>query len=572
MCRWKWRSELAAGCVVLLAALFGGDVFAQSRVELKRTDSGFQLLRNGQPYSVRGVGGTSHLKTLADLGGNSIRTWSTDNLDTLLDEAHKHGLSVCVGLWLGHERHGFDYQDEASVVKQLADCVAAVKKYKDHPAVLMWGLGNEMEGAGNNPAIWYAIDHIARECRSVDPNHPMMTVVAELGDSKIQNIERFCPNIDIVGVNSYGGVSTMPKRYRAAGGSKPYILTEFGPLGPWEVGKTAWDAPVEASSTEKGERYGSAWRHAVADQAGLSLGAYAFLWGHKQETTATWFGMLLPDGTRLGPADAMSEAWTGKPPANRCTQIEALTVAGKKNLKPGDTIVAKVIAKDPENDSLQTKWVLRQDSGTIGVGGDFQSEEAMFAEAVSAKGAEATVTIPEGGGGYRLFAYVRDGKGGAAVGNLPLFVDAPVKPVPSSKAKLPFALYNDDVTAAPFAQSGYMGNTKAIRMALDCKDEPHSGTSCLKVEYTAAGEWGGVLWQSPAMDWEGQHPGGLDFTCASALEFYVRGEAGGETVSFVLGVLDGQQKYRDSAKAELKDVRLTKAWQKMRIPLEGRDL
>ena len=37
-------------------------------------------------------------------------------------------------------------------------------------------------------------------------------------------------------------------------------------------------------------------------------------------------------------------------------------------------------------------------------------------------------------------------------------------------------------------------------------------------------------------------------------------------------MLDGQQKYRDSAKAELKDVRLTKAWQKMRIPLEGRDL
>jgi hypothetical protein len=40
----------------------------------------------------------------------------------------------------------------------------------------------------------------------------------------------------------------------------------------------------------------------------------------------------------------------------------------------------------------------------------------------------------------------------------------------------------------------------------------------------------------------------------------------------MLGTLDGNQKYRDSAKGELKSVRLTTDWQKFRIPLGGRDL
>ena len=547
------------------------DAIGQTRVILHSTESGHRLLRNGEPYFVKGVGGDSHLKTLAAAGGNSIRTWSVDNLDTILDEAHKHGLTVCVGLWLGHERHGFDYQDEAAVVQQLDDCLKAVRRYKDHPAVLMWGIGNEMEGAGTNPAVWYAVDHIARECKRIDPDHPTMTVIAELGDHKVQSIERFCPHIDIIGLNSYGGISSLAERYRTAGGTKPYIVTEHGPHGPWEVDKTKWDSPVEASSTAKGDAYATGYRRAVVEQRGLCLGSYAFLWGHKQETTATWFGMLLPDGSRLAAADAMTEAWTGSPPANRCPRIESLTVNRTSGLKPGETIKATLTASDPENDPRRIKWILRQDSATIGVGGDFQAEEASFADALSGSGPQVTVTVPDGGGGYRLFAYVYDGHGGAAVANVPLHVDAPIKPIASPKAKLPFTLYADGAMS-PYAPSGYMGNTKAIHMALDSTEKPHSGKTCLKVEYRANDDWGGVLWQSPPQDWEGTKPGGLNLTGASELEFWVRGARGGETVSFVLGVIEGNQPYRDTAKGELKDVRLTTDWQKLRIPLDGRDL
>ena len=107
-------------------------------VELKRTEAGWQLLRGGEPYLIRGAGGSGSLEQLAAAGANSVRTWGGD-ADTLLDEAHALGLTVTVGIWLGHERHGFDYRDAAQVAAQLEEARQMVLKYKDHPALLMWG-------------------------------------------------------------------------------------------------------------------------------------------------------------------------------------------------------------------------------------------------------------------------------------------------------------------------------------------------------------------------------------------------------------------------------------------------
>ncbi len=162
-----------------------------------------------------------------------------DDIDARLDEAHALGLSVTVGIWLGHERHGFDYADKAQVKKQLEYARQIVLKYKDHPAVLLWGIGNEMEGfeSGDNPAIWKAVNEIAAMVKKIDPLHPTMTVTAEIGGERIKYIHQRCPAIDIHGINSYGGAQSLAKRYRDGGATKPYILTEFGPAGSWESDK-----------------------------------------------------------------------------------------------------------------------------------------------------------------------------------------------------------------------------------------------------------------------------------------------------------------------------------------------
>ena len=57
------------------------------------------------------------MEALAAAGANSVRTWSTDGAGDILDEAPRHGLTVTVGIWLGHERHGFDYGNAEAVAR-----------------------------------------------------------------------------------------------------------------------------------------------------------------------------------------------------------------------------------------------------------------------------------------------------------------------------------------------------------------------------------------------------------------------------------------------------------------------
>lgn len=561
--------------LLIVAASPSWGVAQDISVKVVKKAEGWQLLRNGQPYVIKGVGGDKQLDKLAAAGGNSIRTWSAEKLGPVLDEAHKLGLTVTVGLWLGHERHGFDYNNADQVAAQYEAVRKAIVEFKDHPAVLMWGIGNEMEGyaAGDNAAIWSAINNLAVLAKEIDGRHPTMTVVAEIGGDRVKNIHRLCSAIDVVGINSYGGAATLPKRYREAGGTKPYVITEFGPAGMWEVQKNGWGAAPELTSTQKAEAYKSTYAANVTGNSSLCLGSYAFLWGQKQEATATWFGMLLPDGSRLAAVDTMSELWTGKVPVNRCPAIKSLQIVGDAKVKPHSKVTARLEAADPDQDAMSVQWILQAEPLAFGVGGDDEAVPPIFPEAIL-KGdlTSAEVLMPDAGGGYRLFAYLRDGKGGAAVANIPLYVDAPVKVPAAQSAKLPFVLYGDGGAAKPpYVPTGWMGNTKAMKLDEENKTNPHSGTTCLKFDFTASDGWGGIVWQSPASDW-GDKPGGWDLSGAKSLSFWARGEKGGEVASFQIGILGSDKKFSDSANAKLDNVVLTNEWKQYRLDLSAKNL
>jgi hypothetical protein len=395
-----------------------------SLVRVEKSASGFTLTRNGKPFFIQGGGGDGPLDVLAKCGGNSVRTWGADKAGAILEEAQKQGVTVTVGVWLGHRRHGFDYNSADQVAKQLEDVRKVVLKYKDHPALLMWGLGNEMEGyeKGDDAAIWSAIEGLAAEVKRLDPNHPTMTVVAEIGGARVKSIHRLCPSIDVVGINSYGGGASIVERYKKAGGKKPFVLTEFGPAGMWESAKTPWGAPIELTSTAKANSYRNVYQKAIAPK-GHCLGSYAFTWGFKQEATATWFGLFLPDGSKLGGVDALTEMWTGKPAANRCPEITSLVIEGSAEVGPGSTVKATLKASDPEGLPLKVEWKLVGETSKYGTGGDAEAAPPSFSEAVvRSSPTSAELKMPKGGGGYRVFAFVRDGKGGAAVANVPLLV------------------------------------------------------------------------------------------------------------------------------------------------------
>ena len=86
------------------------------KVEVVQTEEGhWQLLRGGEPYYVNGVGGQDFLDEAQAYGANSIRTWSPDGAAEVLDAAHERGMTVLMGLWVGQERQGFDYDDAKAV-------------------------------------------------------------------------------------------------------------------------------------------------------------------------------------------------------------------------------------------------------------------------------------------------------------------------------------------------------------------------------------------------------------------------------------------------------------------------
>ena len=113
------RTLIAIG---MLAAILVGQAGTTSAapviVKLEKNASGYELTRGGKPYFVKGAGGKDHWEDLVKAGGNSVRTWGSDNLDAQLDQAQKLGLTVTVGFWVGHENQGFNYHNAQAVADQ----------------------------------------------------------------------------------------------------------------------------------------------------------------------------------------------------------------------------------------------------------------------------------------------------------------------------------------------------------------------------------------------------------------------------------------------------------------------
>ncbi len=141
----------------------------------------------------------------------------------------------------------------------------------------------------------------------------------------------------------------------------------------------------------------------------------------------------------------------------------------------------------------------------------------------------------------------------------------------AKKATLPLVIYSEAGGDMPFIPSGYMGNTSAIKMDDACKDNPHAGKTCLKVDYTASDNWGGVVWQNPDNNW-GEKEGGLNLTGAKKLTFWARGDKGGEVVSFSFGLIGSDKPFHDTGKGKTGDVTLTKEWKQYTIDVKDQDL
>ncbi len=398
------------------------------KVEVRQADGRYELRRGGQPYFIKGAGGGQFPERIKACGGNSIRTWGTGGADKVLADANKNGLTVMLGLDVTRERHGFDYNNPTAVAAQLERLRADVLKYKDDPAVLFWGIGNELNLEYTNPKVWDAVNDIAKMIHEVDPNHPTSTVLAGLNQKEVDYIKAQCPAIDILSINTYAGLAAIPEQVRKTGWAGPYVVAEWGPTGHWESPVTPWKASVEETSSQKAAVYQSRYEASVAKDKTQCLGTYVFLWGQKQERTPTWYGLFTEDGKESEVVDVMQYLWSGQWPANRAPHLASFLLDGKKAtdniyLQPGQPYPVVAAVTDLNKDPLTYRWELLLESTDLGSGGDRESRPVAIPDLIpaGAKG-KTTLKAPTKEGAYRLFVYAYDGRDNVATANIPFYV------------------------------------------------------------------------------------------------------------------------------------------------------
>ncbi len=409
------------------------EMIKPAKVMLEQTNGKYQLLVNNKPFYIKGAGlEFGEISSLAKHHGNSFRTWRTDNGKQsgkkVLDAAEKNGLMVTMGIEVARERHGFDYNDKVAVKAQKERIRQEVLGLKDHPALLIWAIGNELNLRANNPKVWDAVNDISKMIHEIDPNHLTTTTLAGISQQDLNYIKKRCTNIDILSIQLYGAIVKLPKALKDFGWTGPYIVSEWGATGHWEVPKTSWGAPIEENSTIKAENYLKRYQIAIESDSTQCLGSYVFLWGQKQERTPTWYGVFLEDGRETESVDVMHHIWSNEWPKNRTPQIKSFTINNQTayenvTLKSGKEASALLKITDFENDVINFNWEVLRESTDLKDGGDTEKRpESIQLDITNNHGGALQFKAPQPGN-FRLFVYASDGNNHAATANIPFMVN-----------------------------------------------------------------------------------------------------------------------------------------------------
>lgn len=424
-------------------------VIAQpAMVKVVQKNGQWQLLKNGQPYYIKGAGGTVQLDLLVDCGGNTIRTWGIDDAQRILDEAYSKGLMVMLGMWVQHERHGFDYDNNLAVQKQIQHFKSVVDRYKNHPALLMWGIGNEVDLFYSNTKVWHSIQAIAKYIHETDPNHPTCTVTAGLDSMEVQHILEKAPDIDVYGINTYGDIAGVPKNIGRFGWNGPYMITEWGPNGHWESPVTSWNAAIEQTSREKADVYWDRYIKYIKADSQHCIGSYVFLWGQKQEYTLTWYGLFTKENKQTEAIDNLYRLWNGKWPVTPTPSVNGLFInskvasdnitvdAGSLNSALVKAALLRATAEESNSPrSYRIEWKMLAESDDKKAGGDLENEASEISGFIKkANDFELHFKAPRQSGAYRLFVTIHY-KNKVAYANMPFLVRDAAAPEGSKKLR-----------------------------------------------------------------------------------------------------------------------------------------
>jgi hypothetical protein len=427
---------LALACFAMAACRRAPVPSALHKVYIGQSGGRYTIFRDGRPFTVKGAAGTGQLQALKTAGGNTIRTWDTVRLGALLNEAQAAGIAVIAGLSIPVSSSLEFYRDTAAVSALCLAYERIVERYKDHPALLMWCLGNEVDFPYRPRfgPFYKAYNRLLDTIHAHDPDHPVTTALINFNRRNIYNLRWKVPQLDLISLNIFGELQHLRRDLKkfAWFWDGPFLVTEWGINGPWESETTAWGAPVENTSNKKAEQYLQRYTDYMPVNDPRFLGACVFYWGQKQEVTHTWFGLFAPNGEVSAAAQAMQYIWTGRQPAHKAPELQYMLVEGKGAkdnilLGPGTVHSAELLLESPGNDALRFEWEVLPEDWFIRSRNDanLQKPPVLDSLLLSGEGAKARFRAPSREGPYRIFVTVYDAYGNFATTNTPFYVIAP---------------------------------------------------------------------------------------------------------------------------------------------------
>ncbi len=402
------------------------------KVFIEQKDGNFRLFRNGKPFEIKGAAGSEHLDLLAELGGNTIKTWDTTHIDSVLKKANEANVAVIIGLPIPESKHMYFYNDDAQVASQFKAIQKLVNRVKNNPSVLMWCVGNELVFP-HKPSFnkfYSAFNNIVDMIHRDDPDHPVTTTMINFQRKTIFNL-KMRTNVDILSFNIFGKIESLSQELKDFSWfwKGPYLLTEWGVDGPWDgTAETAWGAKIEQTSTKKAEQYYTRYKDKMPVNDHRLLGSFIFYWGQKQETTHTWFSIFDEAGNKTEAVDAAEAIWKGKPLVSSAPQINYMLLdsKGAKDdifLRSNEKSTAEVFMLNSDAKIKRIVWeIYPEDWYKINNVNNIKKPLLITGLIEETKDLKVIFNTPLKEGPYRIFATIYDDKGYVATCNTPFYV------------------------------------------------------------------------------------------------------------------------------------------------------
>ena len=551
---------------------------------VKKVDSTWIMEVDGMPFDIKGATFGYHddvanydtyFKDLKSIGVNTIRTWGTDeNTPALLDAAERFDIKVMLGIWLRHGRPGmedddsFDYlTDKEGMEAMYNAAMETVNTYKDHPALLTWGVANEvyLNMATDEEKLVYSkfLERVCSNIKQLDANHPITSV--EAWTFGLDWWEQYVPSLDIYGLNSYGpGAGVLQDELDKRQIDKPYIVTEFGVTGEWDAPADKNGIKIEPSDKEKYDAIVKGYNNWIKTKPSC-LGVFVFHYSSGTDFGGVWL-MTHFNGLYRPQYWAIREAFTGETPDNSVPVIENFSLPDAQ-YNSTTWIPVELQVTDAENEALAISFYYNQREGSR------RRRNQMLP--LQHRGTLETgfeIRLPQENGALKFYAFATDTYGNLGIASTSIMVKdklAAVRPFKVPKAALPFYVYKDNEDV-PYFPSGYMGNYRGLAVDLNHSETVHSGKTAIEISYNVGYDWYGFAMVDPANDW-GDILGGYDISGAKTFSFWAKSDSSNVMATIGFGLIEDNKSYYDTAKKSV-EIKLTKTWKKYTIKTKRLDL